>query len=49
MQGLDTDTTIKQLLWSLKGAQVCTKETNDFRLCRATPSGNAGNPEHCEA
>jgi hypothetical protein len=49
MQGLDTDSTIKQLLWAYKGSQVCKQERSEFMTCRATPSGSAANPEHCEA
>ena len=48
MQGLDTDSTLRQLLWSLRGAHHCQPEMLDFKLCRATPSGNMGDPEACE-
>jgi hypothetical protein len=48
MQGLDTDSTIKQLIFSFKGATYCAAEKNDFALSRATPAGSHGDPELCE-
>ena len=40
---------MKQLLWAYKGAQTCKNEQAEFMMCRATPSGLAGNAEHCES
>ena len=48
MQGLDTDSTLKQLIFSYKGSQLCKAERQEFDLCRTTPSGSAANPERCE-
>ena len=48
MQGLGTDQTIRQLIFSYKGSQRCMAEKQAFDLCRATPIGSAANPEHCE-
>ena len=49
MQALDTDSTLKQLLYSFRGAKQCHAELLDFKMCRATPNGNIGDPEVCEA
>lgn len=46
MQGINNNQTIQQLLFSYKGSKVLTAEINDFKICRATPSGKA-NPEAC--
>ena len=48
MQGLDTDSTLKQLIFSFKGASYCAAERSEFALCRATPAGSHGDPELCE-
>ena len=47
MQGLDTDSTLKNLIYMYKGSQVCKKEAIDLKTCRATPSGQA-DPLRCE-
>ena len=49
MQGIDTESTIKNLIFMYKGSIECKAETNDFKLCRATPQGKYGQPEKCEA
>ncbi|CDW90090.1 UNKNOWN [Stylonychia lemnae] len=48
MQGVDTDSTVKNLIYGFKGASFCAKERGDFVLCRATPAGRLGDPELCE-
>ena len=49
MQGLDTESTLKNLIYMYKGSQVCKAETKEFKLCRATPAGKFGEPEMCES
>ena len=49
MQGLDNDSTFKQLMYSYKGSVTCAKERAEFALCRASPQGALGEPEICEA
>ena len=49
MQGLDTQSTLKNLIFMYKGSQTCKAEATDFKLCRATPAGKIGDPERCEA
>ena len=49
MQGADTQSTLKNLIYMYKGSQVCKAETNDFKICRATPAGQLGDPQRCEA
>ena len=49
MQGLDTDSTIKHLLYSYRGSKYCAAEQQDYLVCRAAPAGNIGDPEVCEA
>jgi hypothetical protein len=49
MQGLNTDQTLKQLIFATKGATFCAKEQGDFLLCRATAAGAHGEPEICES
>ena len=49
MQGLDTDKTIKSLIYASKGATFCAREQSDFMLCRATAAGALGDPEMCES
>ena len=48
MQGLDTESTLKNLIYMYKGSQVCKAEAREFKLCRATPAGKHGDPEICE-
>ena len=48
MQGLNTDSTLKQLMFSYKGAQYCAAEAAEFKICRATPAGSYGDVEQCE-
>eukprot|EP00347_Sterkiella_histriomuscorum_P011654 403371629 len=48
MQGVDTDQTIRQMIFAYKGATSCAQERGDFVLCRATPAGRLGDPELCE-
>ena len=47
MQGVNTDTTVKNLIYMYKGSMTCKAEKADFSLCRATPSGQA-DPSKCE-
>ena len=47
MQGLDNQSTFKNLIYMYKGSQVCKEEANAVKLCRATPAGNLGEPERC--
>ena len=47
MQGLDTQSTIKNLIFMHKGSQVCKNEMNAFRIARATPAGQS-DPERVE-
>lgn len=49
MQGLNTEQTMKQLVFAVKGASYCANEAAVFKQCRATPSGNLANPEFCES
>ena len=48
MQGVETDYTIKNLVFMYKGASVCKNEAADFKLCRATPAGKYGDATLCE-
>ncbi len=48
MQGVDTQSTLRELLYAYKGSSFCAKERGDFVLCRATPAGRLGDPELCE-
>ena len=48
MQGLDTQSTLKNLIFMHKGSQVCKNEMNSFKIARATPAGQ-GDPERCES
>ena len=48
MEGLNTESTLKNLIFMYKGSQSCTNEAKDFKLCRATPAGLA-DPERCES
>ena len=47
MQGLDQQSTLKSLIYMYKASAVCPQKQNDFRVCRATPAGQA-EPERCE-
>ena len=47
MQGVNTDSTVKNLIYMYKGSLTCKAEKADFNLCRATPSGMA-DPSKCE-
>ena len=47
MQGVNTDSTVKNLIYMYKGSLTCKSEKADFSLCRATPSGQA-DPAKCE-
>ena len=49
MQGLDTSTTLKELIYMYRGSQVCKSELWDFKKCRATAQGKHGEPAICEA
>ena len=48
MQGVETDYTIKNLVYMYKGQSVCKNEASDFKLCRATPAGKYGDATLCE-
>ena len=48
MQGYDTQSTLKNLIYMYKGSQVCKAEAADFKMCRATPAGQHSYPEICE-
>ena len=48
MQGLDTNSTFKNLIYMYKGSELCKSETSDFKICRATPAGSA-DPSRCES
>ena len=48
MQGVDTGSTLRELIYAYKGSSYCAKERGDFVLCRATPAGKLGDPELCE-
>ena len=48
MQGVDTETTLKNLIYMYKGSQTCSNQTSDLKICRATPAGQA-DPERCES
>ena len=48
MEGVDTQTTLTNLLYMYKGSQLCQAEAKDFKLCRATPAGKFADPERCE-
>jgi hypothetical protein len=49
MQGLNTESTIKQLIFAYKGSSYCAAEQGEFLLCRATAAGAHGDPETCES
>ena len=49
MQGLESEATMKHLVLSVAGSSYCANESAALKKCRATPSGNLGNPEHCES
>ena len=48
MQGLDTQSTLKNLIHMYKGSELCKSETSEFKICRATPAGTA-DPSQCES
>ena len=48
MQGVETDYTIKNLVYMYKGQSVCKNEASDFKLCRAPPAGKYGDATLCE-
>jgi hypothetical protein len=48
MQGLNNESTLKQLMFAFKGNEFCAAEQAEFKLCRATPAGSHGDPEICE-
>ena len=47
MQGLDTNSTLKNLIYMYKGSELCQNETSEFKICRATPAGLA-DPTTCQ-
>ena len=42
MQGVDTNSTLKNLIYMYKGSNVCAHEALDFKIAHATPAGRLG-------
>jgi len=48
MEDRDTESTLRNLILMYKGSSACAQSLADFKVCRATPAGQA-TPETCEA
>ena len=48
MQGLSSDKTFTQLIYSYGAMGACKNERAQFLVCRATPLGKEGEPSVCE-